>query len=313
MVRVLVTGGAGFIGSYVSEELLAEGHSVVVIDNLSTGQRHYIPSGAEFIEGDIRCPQQWSDQVGTIDGAIHLAAQASVPVGEKNPVYDLDVNLAATLKVIDAAHGLGAQEFRFASSAAVYGESAALPLKESTSVDPISFYGLSKASAESYIAHYANTRQMTAVVLRLANVYGPRQRFDGEGGVVAIFCHQLAHGQWPVIYGDGQQTRDFIMVRDVARAFGHRLGHGAGGTFNIGTGQATRLQRMWEVLAGLGQWPVDNVHYEAMRSGDIRDSVMDITQAQRWGFGPRVGLGEGLAQTLQYFVDGAQESKRQEI
>ncbi|MDA8192848.1 MAG: NAD-dependent epimerase/dehydratase family protein [Thermaerobacter sp.] len=300
-MRVLVTGGAGFIGSHVAEALLLAGHSVVVLDNFSAGLRSQVAKGATLVEGDVRDPAGWMSAVGRVEAVMHLAAQVSVPAGEADPVYDFEVNLAGTVKMLAAAAALGAREFRLASSAAVYGDTPALPLKEDAALGPQSFYGLAKWAAEAYLRHFAETRGLTAVVLRLANVYGPRQRSEGEGGVVAVFCSRVAQGKPPVIHGDGSQTRDFIMVRDVARAFLHRLGEHAGGTFNVGTGQATSIRGLWQMFAEQEGLPAALAESAPTRPGDIHDSVMAVDRAAAWGFHPAIPLTAGILETYAYF------------
>lgn len=301
-MRVLVTGGAGFIGSHVVDALVRAGHAVWVVDNLSHGRRDFVPPAATFVEGDVLRWREWVDQVGRVEAVIHLAAQISVPVSEEHPEEDVRANVVGTVAMLQAARVLGARAFRFASSAAVYGDHPALPLVEESAGAPLSYYGLDKWVAESYIRHEAHRSGLITTILRLANVYGPRQRTQGEGGVIALFAEALAAGRTPVIFGDGLQTRDFIAVSDVARAFVHRLGDAAaGGTFNIGTETAVTVLEVWRLLAHAAGCPPEAVQRGPDRPGDIRHSRLAVGRARKWGFSAATPLGEGLAETLQYF------------
>ncbi len=303
-MRILVTGGAGFIGSHVVDLLVRYGHDVVVVDNLSHGDRANVSARARFIHGDVLDPGAWLGQVRTADAVVHLAAQISVPISEKNPPEDVRANVLGTVEMLQAARWLKVREFRLASSAAVYGDNPHMPLKENDAGIPLSYYGLNKWAAELYVGHESRLGRMTGTVLRMANVYGPRQRTQGEGGVVAIFCEALAGGKTPTIDGDGGQTRDFIAVGDVARAFLHRLGEKhAGGTFNIGTGRATSVMDLWMTLANLAGVPSGLTRHGPPRPGDIRESVLDVSSASRWGFRAAVPLAEGLSETYRWFLD----------
>ncbi|MCY0897452.1 MAG: NAD-dependent epimerase/dehydratase family protein [Firmicutes bacterium] len=302
-MRVLVTGGAGFIGSHVVDALRSGGHEVVVLDNLSHGSREVLPPSVPFIEGDILEPDQWVAAVGSVDVVIHLAAQIRVEYAESHPEVDVRTNVEGTVRILQAARALGAREIRFASSAAVYGDNPHVPLAEDATCAPISYYGLDKWTGEHYVRFEESRGGLAAVILRLANVYGPRQRTAGEGGVVAVFAEALARGDRPWIHGDGQQTRDFISVWDVARAFTHRLGSPeASGTYNIGTETATTVNTLWQHLAQIAGVDVKAVRYGPARPGDIRHSRLRTARARQWGFEPRVPLVEGLRLTYEDFV-----------
>jgi UDP-glucose 4-epimerase len=300
-MKVLVTGGAGFIGSHLSAALVARGDQVIVVDNLSTGTRSFVPPEARFLDADILLPDTWKNDVGTVDAVIHLAAQISVPFSETYPMEDLRTNLQGTLAMLETASFLGAREFRLASSAAVYGDVSALPLRELGPSHPISFYGLNKWAAEQYLLHWATTHEMIGIALRLANVYGPRQRTAGEGGVVAMFCEALASGTTLTVHGDGSQTRDFIAVQDVALAFAHRLGNpGPSAVYNVSTGTTTSVLDLIEVLGAVsGQ----NVRYLTAepRIGDIHDSLLSTALAEQWEFRAQTPLAQGLEETWHYF------------
>ena len=301
-MRVVVTGGAGFIGSHVVEVLLAEGHQVVVVDNLLHGLRENVPAAAQFVLGDILDPDAWISQVGTADAMIHLAAQISVPISEDDPVTDVRTNVLGTVAMLQAARQLGCREFRLASSAAVYGDNPRVPLEEDEDGAPLSYYGLDKWIAEFYVRHADRQGFLKGMVLRLANVYGPRQRTQGEGGVVAVFSEALAQGTQPLIFGDGEQTRDFVYVGDVAAAFVWKLGQpGPGMTLNIGTETAVTVNSVWRILADFAGASQDGVGHGPERAGDIRHSRLKTARATGWGFQARTPLQEGLKETYQYF------------
>lgn len=297
-MRVLVTGGAGFIGSHVVRHLLDEGHEPWVVDRLDSGRSAYLPD-VPLLIADVR---EWERVVRFCRSAnivLHLAAEASVPAGESNPLSMAEDNVAGTVAALMAAQQLGAQEFRLASTAAVYGDPKGhLPIRETHALRPLSFYGLSKQSAETFVARFSRTRGFTAVILRLANVYGPGQTAHGEGGVVANFCERIVHRLPLVRHGDGEQTRDFIYVGDVARAFVHRLGRSPSNSMNVGTGQRTSVNRLGEILATLAGVPLA-WDQSPPRVGDIRDSVFDPAKAKRWGFTFETALMDGLRQTLE--------------
>ncbi|AUW95076.1 hypothetical protein BXT84_14875 [Sulfobacillus thermotolerans] len=301
-MRILVTGGAGFIGSHINVQALEMGHEVVVIDNLSHGTRENVPAGARFVYGDILSPESWVDQVGPVDAVIHLAAQISVAASESDPLTDLRLNLEGTLRMLAVAKTLGASQFRTASSAAVYGNVDQLPLREDGPAWPISFYGWSKYTAEQYVKHFADLNHMQAIIFRLANVYGPRQRTQGEGGVVAVFCEALARNETVEIHGDGEQTRDFVYVGDVARAFLHRLADpGPVSVYNVSTQTRTSVRALFEMLARAAGVSSQSYRVGAKRPGDITDSLLSQHKAKLWGFEPITPLTDGLEATWHYF------------
>lgn len=303
-MRIVVTGGAGFIGSHVVDVLTAAGHEVWVVDNLVAGRLDQVAPAARCLVGDVLRPDEWGGEVAGVDVVIHLAAQVSVPYGEAHPQADGATNLLATIAMLQWAEKKGAKEFRFASSAAVYGVPTHLPLDENAPLAPLSFYGKHKEAAEWAVRHYCLTHGMAGVVLRLANVYGPRQRDEGEGAVVAAFAGRLAHGEPAIIHGDGGQSRDFVYVGDVADAFAARLGQLSvqGLTANIGTGRPTTILALWRSMARLAGAEPAAVRYGSARAGDIRDSVLSAERAKAdLEFIPKTDIETGLRETLAYF------------
>ncbi|HUW63968.1 MAG TPA: SDR family oxidoreductase [Spirochaetia bacterium] len=293
-MRILVTGGAGFIGSHVCHALLQEGHRVSVLDDLSTGRLENVPPGVAFHHLSVTGELDTVFETERPGAVVHLAAQVSVPRSLQEPGRDLAVNAGGTLNILEHGRRFGVERFILASSAAVYGEPRYLPLDEEHPVSPCSPYALSKYTAEQYMALYRNLYGLSCCVLRYANVFGPRQAVHAEGGVVAIFCERLAGGRVPVIFGDGEQTRDFVYVEDVVRANCAALTAGEG-VFNIGTGQATTVNRLWRCLKELTGSRMEP-DYRPSRPGDIRDSLFNPARAaQVLGWQPSYGLESGLA------------------
>ncbi|RPF47229.1 UDP-glucose 4-epimerase [Thermodesulfitimonas autotrophica] len=302
MMRVLVTGGAGFIGSHVVATLLSSGTAVAVVDNLSTGCRENLPPGVPFYQIDITTPALAEVfHVERPEVVVHLAAQAVAPRSLTDPCFDATVNITGTVNVLECGRKAGVRRVVYASSAAVYGDPAYLPVDENHPIRPLSPYGASKYAAEVYLWTYQRLYGIEGVVLRLANVYGPGQDSAGEGGVVAIFCRRLRRGEPPEIHGDGGQTRDFIYVADVAAAVVASLTRGAGEVLNISTGRATSVHDLCRLLlqaAGKELAPV----YKASRPGDIRHSVLSNERAKEallWA--PRYDLPTGLRETYAAF------------
>ena len=298
---MLVTGGAGFIGSHVVDALIARGHQVTVIDNLSSGDRQMVNTEAEFREMDIRSEgtAQWVLHQRP-DAICHLAAQISVSRSQDEPLLDLDVNVGGALRILEAARATGARIIN-ASSAAVYGPPVRLPIDEDHPTRPINNYGVSKLAFEHYLEAYAATYGVGFAVLRYANVYGPRQNTAGEAGVVAAFCEGLKRDRPVVIHGDGGQTRDFVFVGDVARANVLAVESPVVGRFNISTGSETDVNTLFQLLAKAFRSQSVPLRGPA-RTGDIRRSVLDPGRAARdLGWRAEVGLPAGLAITAEWF------------
>lgn len=301
-MRVLVTGGAGFIGSHVLTHLLAQGHALCVVDNLSRGRTEAVPRAVPLHMADITDPHV-AEIVADFaaDAIVHLAAQMDVRAAMRDPVGDAQINVLGTVRLLQAAVRHGAQIFVLASSGgAIYGD-APRSTPESHAGAPLSPYGASKAAAEIYVDTYARMSHMRGVSLRFANVYGPGQDAAGEAGVVAIFAQTLLAGGTPTIFGDGSQTRDYIYVGDVARAVGLALSRAdAAGPINIGTGVATSLHQLLAQLAELvGPALPCTPLLAPARAGEVQHSHIDPSRAQaRLGWQASTHLAQGLALTV---------------
>jgi UDP-glucose 4-epimerase len=290
-LRAVVTGGAGFIGSHLVDALVARGDEVVVVDDLSSGKRENVNPKARLEQRDIRA----GFGAAGADVIFHLAAQADVQVSMHRPARDAEINVVGTISVLEDAREAGTQVVFTSTGGAIYGECDG-PASEDAPRDPISPYGIAKLCAEEYVRGWNRTHGMTNVVLRLANVYGPRQEAGLEGGVVAIFLERMARGEETKIFGDGAQTRDFVYVGDVVGALLAAVGR-EGGVFNVGTGVETTvldLNRACAAASGVGTEP----RLEAARLGDVRRSVLDVSRAESaLGWRPEVSLEDGLLRT----------------
>ena len=303
-MKVLVTGGAGFIGSHVVEALLAGGHAVSVVDNLSSGRRANLPAAARLIELDIRDPRlaEVFEQERP-DWVAHHAAQVDVRRSVADPLLDADINVRGGLNVLESARRAGVRRFVYASTGgAVYGEPEYLPVDERHPINPLSPYGASKHALEHYLYLYQQNFGLAYVVLRYPNVYGPRQDPHGEGGVIAIFTDRLLRGAPITIYGDGEQTRDFTFVEDCARANRLALENpAAGGIYNLGTGQATSINQVFATLKDVTRYPLA-ANYGPAKVGETRFIYSDASRARtELGWQPEVDLRAGLARTVAHF------------
>jgi UDP-glucose 4-epimerase len=307
----LVTGGAGFIGSHLVDALLARGDDVVAIDNLSTGRRENlaaaIEAGAELIEADVTDSATVSGLVESRQPAAiyHLAAQIDVRVSVTDPVFDLGVNAGGTINLLEAARRAEVGRFVLASTGgAIYGEGSGrdLPLDESAECLPDAPYGQSKYAAEGYLSLYARLHGLSTVALRLGNVYGPRQDPLGEAGVVAIFCGALLEGRTPRVFGDGEQTRDYVYVGDIVAALLAAGDSDVVGTFNVGTGVETTVLDLGRMIAAACDRPFDP-EMAPPRPGEVQRIAIDSSRAaQELGWKAETTLADGLERTAASFA-----------
>jgi UDP-glucose 4-epimerase len=304
MSKALVTGGAGFIGSNVVRLLVEEGYDVVVLDNLTTGYRANLERfpGISLIEGDVRDTAAVEGAMRGVETVFHLAASVGNTRSIESPVEDSEVNVIGTLRVLEAARRAGVRKIVCSSSAAIFGELKQLPIAEDHPCEPDSPYGVSKLAEEKHCLAYAKLHDMEAVCLRYFNVYGVNQRFDAYGNVIPIFAHHMLKNEPLRVFGDGEQTRDFVNVRDVARAnLLAARARGVSGAFNIASGESITINRLIELLrAAFGRDFA--VEHAPPRKGDVQHSRADIGAAGRaLGYAPEVGLPEGLAEYMTWF------------
>lgn len=303
MRTILITGGAGFIGSHLAAQALERGDRVLVVDNLVTGRRENVPPGAEFLERDLAAPglaEILRDE--RVDVVSHHAAQANVRVSVDDPVHDVEANVVAGVKLIQACRRAGVRRILFASSGGtVYGEQERFPCDESHPTRPLSPYGCSKLAVEHFLDAYRLTGELDPVILRYANVYGPRQDPRGEAGIVAILAEKFLTGDAPKIFGDGRQTRDYVHVSDVVAANRAVLERWHPGIYNVGTGVETSLLDVYRKVAfALGR-STDAEHLPA-NAAELERNSLDPGKLERtFGVRPRLDLEDGLALTLPWY------------
>jgi UDP-glucose 4-epimerase len=301
--KALVTGGAGFIGSNIVRALVARGTEVVVLDNLSSGHRRNLDAlpAVDVVIGDVRDPAAVKRAMAGIDVVFHLAASVGNKRSIDDPLSDAETNVLGTIHVLEAARRAGVRKIVASSSAGIFGELKHLPIREDHPVEPDTPYGASKLCEEKLCLAYAKLYELEAVCLRYFNVYGPNQRFDAYGNVIPIFVFSMLRGQPLTIFGDGEQTRDFVNVADVVQA-NLRAGdvRGVSGAFNIGSGTRVTVNHLVELLAAAGGMrPV--VSHGPPRAGDVRDSLADISAARAaFGFDPAVGMAAGLEEYVAW-------------
>lgn len=303
-MKILVTGGAGFIGSHVADALLDRGHAVHILDDLSTGCEANVPAAADLHVFDIRSDQAASlIERESFDVLVHHAAQMDVRASVADPSFDADVNVQGFLNLAEAGRKQGLQKILFASTGgAIYGEPDYTPQDEDHPVRPLSPYGITKLCTEKYLYFYEQQYDIDYVALRYANVYGPRQNPHGEAGVVAIFAQRMLAGNQPIINGDGKQTRDYVYVGDVVSANLAALDYDGSGVFNVGTGIETNVNELFHTIRDLTGADVPEEHGEA-KPGEQQRSVLGYQRAEReLGWAPQVGIEEGLRRTVKWFA-----------
>jgi UDP-glucose 4-epimerase len=309
-MKILVTGGAGFIGSHVAEALLDVGHDVHVIDDLSSGFRRNVPDSAVLHVCDIR-GEEAAVLIGEheFDVLVHHAAQMDVRASVRNPRYDADVNIGGTLNLIEAGRRNGLEKVVFASTGgAIYGEPDYIPQDEEHSQHPLSPYGITKLATEKYLRYYEHVHDLQFVALRYANVYGPRQNAHGDAGVVAIFSNMMLKGEQPTINGSGEQTRDYVFVKDVVRANLKAIEYDASGIFNIGTSKETSVNELFEFIQTATGVDIAPQHGPA-KPGEQQRSVLSFDRARdQLSWVPHMDVKNGVHETVRWF-----ESRRGEI
>ena len=307
-MKIVVTGGAGFIGSHLVDRLLVAGHQVDVLDNLATGSLRNIaeaqaafPEQVQFVEWDVRSPETVDRLIQRRpDVVYHLAAQADVRVSVERPAFDALVNVVGSLNVFEGALKGGARKVIFAASGGtLYGLPDTIPTPESAPQRPISPYGVAKKAAGDYLYYYQQVHDLEYGMLALANVYGPRQDPYGEAGVVAIFGNLFLNGEVPVIYGDGGQTRDFVYVGDVAEAFVLAMTAGSNFLANVGTGNETTVNTLFNTMARLCRFS-GTPTYAPARAGELRRSALNTDLFSSMGWKAATDLSEGLSLTLDW-------------
>ena len=314
-MKAVVTGGAGFIGSTLVDRLVDQGDDILVIDDLSSGSEANLAKACGAGTGSVElevldvADQKSTDVISSFqpDVVFHLAAQINVTLSVKDPINDARINIIGLLRVLEGARISNARKIVFTSSGAIYGEvsESQLPLSENTSRQPLSPYGVTKLAGAIYLDAYRAMHGLSGTTLALANVYGPRQDPHGEAGVVAIFARRLLAGRTCVVYGSGEQTRDFVFVGDVADAFIRAGDTVDGGLFNIGTSIETSVNELYRSMSGLAEGPFEPERQDE-RTGEILRSALDSTLAGRQlGWSPTTSLENGLGQTLDWFAENA--------
>lgn len=304
-MKILITGGCGFIGSHVAERFYMEGHDVFIIDNLSRGKRDNVNCRHKFYRfgvEDTECEKIFKNN--RFDIVVHLAAQIDVETSVDNPYIDSKTNLLGLTNMLDLSRKYAVKKFIFVSSAAVYGTNGNIPLKEDYEASPMSPYGMSKYTGEYYCKKWKELFDLDTVSLRFSNVYGPRQRAKGEGGVVSVFIEKVCNEKKIIVYGDGEQTRDFIYVSDVADAIYRSIYSTSSDVMNISTGEANSINHLIDIIGSIEEYKdmKNEVEYKKERKNDIKHSLLDNTRAKReLDWTPMVSLKEGIEKTYRWW------------
>ncbi|MBI5022103.1 MAG: NAD-dependent epimerase/dehydratase family protein [Ignavibacteriales bacterium] len=304
-MKILITGGAGFIGSHVADACIEAGNTVVIVDDLSTGEIENVNENAVFVPMDIR--DETIDKLfdfHKFDIVIHHAAQMDVRKSVKDPSFDASVNILGTINLLENCKKFGVKKFIFASTGgAIYGEQDYFPADEKHPVRPLSPYGIAKLAVEKYLFYYNAVFGLQYVCLRYANVYGPRQNPHGEAGVVAIFTDKMLKGKQPIINGDGKQTRDYTFVNDVVRANMLALNYDKSDIFNVGTGVETDVNVLARYIKEFTGTKIEEIHGEAKKGEQLRSVLDNMKISTVLGWKPSVSVAEGLKTTVAYFRD----------
>ena len=305
-MKIFVTGGAGFIGSHITDSLVEGGHKVSVIDDLSTGKRSHIHPKAKFYHLDIRdkrLNEVFSQERPNI--VCHHAAQINVRKSVEDPIFDANINILGTLHLLKLSLTHGVKKIIFASTGgAIYGEQDYFPADENHPTRPLSPYGVTKLAVENYLYYYQQVYGLDYVILRYANVYGPRQDPYGEAGVVAIFAESMLSGKTPIINGDGKQTRDFVNVSDVAAANVAALNFTGSNIFNIGTGIETSINELFQQIKKFTKAKIKENHGSAKKGEQIRSVITPQKAINTLNWTPQISLADGLKKTVEYFSSG---------
>lgn len=302
-MKILITGGCGFIGSHITDKLIEEGHTISIIDDLSTGNISNLNSKAHFYQMDIRDEKvEGVFKKESPQTIIHLAAQINVRKSEEDPFLDTSININGSINIIRNFIKLkGEKKLIFASTVSAYGEAKRLPTPETAEVLPLSPYGISKLAVEKYLFYYSSYYPLNFVALRFGNVYGPRQNSKAEAGVVAIFTEKLLNKEVPIIFGDGKQTRDFIYIEDVANAVIKSIDKTVNGVYNIGTGIETDINYIFECIKKETCSNIKRTHVEE-KKGEIRRSSLSAKKFQQEaGWTPTYTIEEGIRNTVKWF------------
>jgi len=303
MSKILVTGGAGFIGSHIVDALITQGDDVVIVDNLVTGKKENINPRAKFVEMDINDPAIKNlFATEKFDFVFHLAAQMDVRKSVENPIFDAQTNILGGINILENCKNFGVKKIIFSSTGgATYGEADIVPTPEDYPQWPLSPYGISKVAFEKYVFYYHQVFGLKYVILRYGNIYGPRQNAQGEAGVVAIFINKILHGDQPIINGDGRQTRDYIFVADVVRANLLALKTERVDIYNIGTGVQTDVNEIFNLINANLNNQAKEIHGEG-KLGEQRVSCLDASKIKRdLGWEPEVSIDLGIKQTVEWF------------